>query len=53
MRWCKSIDSELRRLRNDKKMKVLKMKDLTCNIIIDYDELENGRDYFSYGQDRN
>ena len=48
MRWTYSIDSELRRLKNDKKMKVIKMKDLTCNIIIDYDELDKGRDYFSY-----
>lgn len=27
------------------------MKDLTCNIIIDYDELEKGKDYFSYGNE--
>ena len=36
MRWTHSIDSELRRLKNDRKMKVIKSKDLTCNIIIDY-----------------
>ena len=51
MRWKYSIDSELKRLKNDKKMKVIKMKDLTCNIIIDYDELEKGKDYFSYGNE--
>jgi hypothetical protein len=51
MRWAYSLDCELRRLKNDKKMKVIKMKDLTCNIIIDYDELDKGKDYFSYGNE--
>ena len=47
-----SIDSELRRLKNDKKINVIKQKDLTCHIIIDYDELDKGKDYFSYGTGR-
>jgi hypothetical protein len=51
LRWVYSLDCELRRIRNDKKMKVLKVRDLTCNIIIDYHELEKGKDYFSYSHD--
>ena len=52
MRWMFSIECEMKRIKNDKKMKVLKMRDLTCNLIIDYDELNFGKDYFSYSNDR-
>lgn len=29
-------------------MKVIKTKELKSNLIIDYEELTNGKDYFSY-----
>jgi hypothetical protein len=40
----------MRRLRNDRKVQGIKTKEITCNLIIDYEELEKGRDYFSYNE---
>ena len=49
-RWIFSLQLEMRRLSNDKKMQStsIKIKGKKSNLVIDYDQLINGSDYFSY-----
>ena len=53
MRWVYSIECELKRVRNDKKIKVIKERNVNCNIIIDYEEADGLRDFFSYSNKTN
>ena len=49
-RWIYSLQLQMRRIRNDKKMQAtsIKIKEKKSNLVIDYEELMNGNDYFSY-----
>ena len=49
-RWLYSLQLEMRRMNNDKimKSKGIKIKEKKSKLIIDYDEIMNGPDYFSY-----
>jgi hypothetical protein len=50
-RWLESLSLELKRVKNDEKVKKqkLKLEKKSKNyLIIDYEELINGKGYFSY-----
>lgn len=50
-RWLESLSLELKRVKNDEKVKKQKLKLNQKNknyLIIDYDELMNGKGFFSY-----
>jgi hypothetical protein len=51
-RWVFSLQGEMRRVGNDRKMKWkgMKGKEKRSKLVIDYMEAEMGPDYFSYGE---
>lgn len=54
-RWISSFQLEKKRLENEKeiKKKAIRLKETgrkKNQLIIDYEELEKGKDYFSYAQ---
>jgi hypothetical protein len=48
-RWVYTLQLELRRISNDRRMKKgVKIREKKSKLVIDYEELNAGNDYFSY-----
>jgi hypothetical protein len=48
-RWVYTLQLELRRISNDRRMKKgVKIREKKSKLVIDYEELSSGTDYFSY-----